>query len=42
MAVMIISARTNRIENLLPLIPDALIALSNIKSGEIIKIEEQS
>ena len=40
MAVLILSANSNRLEDLAPLIPKALSALNNIKSGEIITIEQ--
>lgn len=39
MAVMILSARSNRIENLLPLLPKARIALNDIRIGDLITIE---
>ncbi len=38
-AIIILSAKSNRYESLSPLIPDALKALKNIKIGEIIIIE---
>lgn len=40
MAVLILSANSNRLEDLMPLIPTALSALTDIKSGEIITIEQ--
>jgi predicted nuclease of predicted toxin-antitoxin system len=38
-AVILLSAGTNRIESLSPLIPDALEAIKNIKTGEIVIIK---
>lgn len=38
-AIIILSAKSNRYESLSPLIPEALKALGNIKIGEIIIIE---
>ncbi len=40
MAILILSANSNRLEDLMPLIPTALSALTDIKSGEIITIEQ--
>ncbi|MGI8883965.1 MAG: DUF5615 family PIN-like protein [Pyrinomonadaceae bacterium] len=39
LAVLVLSAKTNRIESLLPLMAEALKVLGNIKTGEIITIE---
>lgn len=39
MAVLILSANSNRLEDLVPLIPNALAGLNDIKQGEIITIE---
>lgn len=39
MAVLIISAVSNRLEHLLPLVPDVLAALDNISKGEIVVVE---
>ncbi len=39
-AILILSAKSNRYESLSPLIHEALEVLENIKIGEIIKIEE--
>ncbi|HEX8286599.1 MAG TPA: hypothetical protein VF556_01310 [Pyrinomonadaceae bacterium] len=39
LAILILSARNNRLESLLPLISEALGALGNIETGEIITIE---
>lgn len=38
-AVLVLSAKTNRIESLLPLMSKALEVLENIKTGEIVTIE---
>jgi hypothetical protein len=38
-AILILSAKSNRYQSLLPLIPKALKILENIKIGEIITIE---
>ena len=38
-AIIILSAKSNRYESLSPLIPEALKAVENIKTGEIIIIE---
>lgn len=38
-AIIILSAKSNRYESLSPLIPKAMKALENIKIGEIIKVE---
>lgn len=40
-AIIILSAKSNRYESLSPLIPKAINVLKSIKIGEIIKIEEQ-
>jgi hypothetical protein len=40
MAILILSAKSNRLEDLSPLIPKALLALDVIKLGEIITIEQ--
>lgn len=39
MAILIISAKSNRLEDLVPMMPKVLDALSGIKCGEIIKVE---
>ena len=39
LAILVLSAKNNRIESLLPLIPEALKSLEIIKIGEIITIE---
>lgn len=39
LAILVLSAKTNRIESLLPLMTEALEILENIKTGEIITIE---
>jgi hypothetical protein len=39
-AILILSAKSNRYESLSPLIPEALKVLETIKIGEIIKIED--
>ena len=39
LAIVVLSAQNNRIESLLPLMPEALEILENIKTGEIITIE---
>lgn len=39
MAVLILSASSNRLEDLVPLIPGALAALDNIKLGEVVTIQ---
>ena len=36
--IVVLAAQTNRFDDLRPLIPDVLIALENIKLGEIIRI----
>ncbi|MGC2238830.1 MAG: DUF5615 family PIN-like protein [Pyrinomonadaceae bacterium] len=38
-AILVLSATNNRIESLLPLITEALRILENIKTGEIITVE---
>jgi hypothetical protein len=38
-SVLILSAKTNRYDSLVALIPDALNALTRIGKGEILKIE---
>lgn len=40
LAILILSARNNRIESLLPLMNEALKVLENIKTGEIITIKK--
>jgi hypothetical protein len=40
LAIIILSAKSNRYESLSPLISEALKVLENIKIGEITKIEE--
>ncbi len=42
MAILILSASSNRLQDLVSLIPKALLALGNIKSGEIIIIDTKS
>jgi len=39
LAILVLSARTNRLESLLPLMEEALEILKAIKTGEIITIE---
>jgi len=39
LAILVLSARTNRIESLLPLMGEALEILKAIKAGEIITVE---
>lgn len=39
LAVLVLTANTNRIESLLPLMAKALEVLESIKTGEIVKIE---
>ena len=41
MAILVLSADSNRLEDLVPLMSKALAALSDIKTGEIIKIKVQ-
>lgn len=40
LAIIILAAQSNRLESLLPLVPKALEALANIKTGEIVKVSE--
>ena len=42
LAILVLSAKNNRIESLLPLMAEALEVLEIIKKGEIITIENQS
>lgn len=42
MAILILSANSNRLQDLVSLIPKVLLALDNIKSGEIIIIDTKS
>ena len=37
-AILIVRARSNRIQDLLPLIPDCLAALERIRPGEVIRV----
>ena len=37
-AILIVRARSNRIQDLLPLIPDCLAALERIRAGEVIRV----
>lgn len=39
MAILVLSARTNKLESLLPLMPSAREALGTISQGEIVKVE---
>ncbi|MGI8467076.1 MAG: hypothetical protein ACR2N3_01340 [Pyrinomonadaceae bacterium] len=39
LAILVLSAKTNRVESFLPLMPEALRILESIKSGKIITIE---
>ena len=41
-AILIIRARSNRIQDLLPVIPDCLVALRSIKPGEIVRVGNSS
>ena len=40
LAILVLSAKNNRIESLLPLMTEALEVLENIKTGDIITIEK--
>lgn len=40
--ILILSAWSNRLQDLLPLIPKALVAVETISTGEIVKIELKS
>ncbi len=42
MGILILSARSNRLQDLLPLLPQALAALETIRVGEIVKVESKS
>jgi len=39
-AILILSARSNSYDALKPLVPQALVALENIKPGEVVRIED--
>lgn len=38
-AIVIVRARSNRIQDLLPVIPDCLAALQNVQPGQIVRVE---
>ena len=38
-AILIVRARSNRIQDLLPVIPDCLAALRNIQPGQVVRVE---
>ncbi len=37
-AILIVRARSNRIQDLLPVIPDCLLALQNIEPGQVVRV----
>lgn len=40
LAIVILAAASNRLESLLPLIPDALKILETIKTGDVVRVSE--
>ena len=40
LAIVILAATSNRLESLLPLIPDALKVLETIKTGDVVRVSK--